>query len=246
MRISSIFKTDKISKSPNMQVVSLIKESIKQSNEELFRDMYLYKNHKKGKKSKDFCCSIYLKGYQMHDEYIEIKDGGRVIINFSSPDLEFIEDLYNGMIEKKIFNYKQFSLEKEKIIMVKEKKIEENIVTFRTLSPIAIKSKEGRFIDIDDINYQGEMNYIINQTLENYRGYGLKQPIKFIPINMKKVVVKEDIEDFKKITDKKVFYVNSYKGEFKLVGDVEDLNLIYKLGIGFRRNQLFGMVEVIG
>ncbi|WP_455539201.1 CRISPR-associated endoribonuclease Cas6 [Terrisporobacter sp.] len=245
MRFSVIFEADNTPRYSNMQDVSVVKESLKLSNIDLLNNMYFDGNGKKIKNSKSFCSSRYIENYEMQEDVINIKEGGKVVLNFSSPDIDFMTDLYNGIMEKKNFNYKGFELKKKKIIMIKEKKIQENSAIFKTLSPIAIKSKYGKFMDIEDENYEKELNYIINKSLENYRGYGLKEYIKFIPLNMKKIVVKEEIEDFKNVSNKRLFCVNSYKGTFQLIGDKEDLNLIYKLGIGFRRNQSFGMVDLV-
>lgn len=41
------------------------------------------------------------------------------------------------------------------------------------------------------------------------------------------------------------FYINAYKGEFILRGDKEDLNVIYKMGVGNRRSQAKGMVDIV-
>ncbi|GAA3656465.1 CRISPR-associated endoribonuclease Cas6 [Asaccharospora irregularis] len=246
MRFSVEFETDKTPLHSNMQDVSIVKEAIKESNTELFNEMFLNKNHKDSRNKKHYCCARYVTNYEIKEDLINIKEGGKVILNFSSPDLEFMTDLYNGLMDKVIFNYKGFILKKKKIIMIKEKSIKGRRAVFKTLSPIAIRTKEGRFIDIEDSNYEEEMNYIINKILENYRGYGAKEYIRFKPINMKKKVIKEEIEDFKRITQKRFLYVNSYIGTFELSGDTEDLNLIYKLGVGHRRCQSFGMVDVIG
>jgi CRISPR-associated endoribonuclease Cas6 len=62
---------------------------------------------------------------------------------------------------------------------------------------------------------------------------------------MKKVVVKENIRSSAENTDKAIFYVNAYSGIFKLSGDVEDLNYIYQGGIGYRRSQGFGMIDIV-
>ena len=81
--------------------------------------------------------------------------------------------------------------------------------------------------------------------LNNYRGYGLKRELSFESLDMKKVVVKEPLRDFKKVTNREYQYVNAFKGKFELIGDIEDLNDIYKLGIGFKRGQAFGNLDVV-
>ena len=58
--------------------------------------------------------------------------------------------------------------------------------------------------------------------------------------------MKEDIRAFRENTNKPFYYVNSYAGKFVLEGDIADLKDVYVLGLGFKRNQGFGMIEVVG
>ena len=153
--------------------------------------------------------------------------------------------IYNGFVKKKQYKYKEYELKKIRVDLVKEKKITKEQVIFKTLSPICVKNKEGKFLDIDDNEYLKELNYVTNMILNNYRGYGLKRELSFESLDMKKVVVKEPLRDFKKVTNREYQYVNAFKGKFELIGDIEDLNDIYKLGIGFKRGQAFGNLDVV-
>ncbi|MPN29686.1 hypothetical protein SDC9_177139 [bioreactor metagenome] len=132
-----------------------------------------------------------------------------------------------------------------KVSLVKESDIDSEEVVFNTLSPICIKDDIGKFLDIDSDNYVGELNYITDMVLKNYRGYGLKKELKFENISLKKIVVKEPMREFKQITNREYQFVNSYRGKFILRGDSEDLNDIYRLGIGFKRGQGFGNIEAV-
>jgi CRISPR-associated endoribonuclease Cas6 len=40
-------------------------------------------------------------------------------------------------------------------------------------------------------------------------------------------------------------YITGNTGIFKLSGDAEDLNMLYKIGIGNRTGQGFGMLEIL-
>lgn len=242
MKIKCEYKTNKFPLMYHMMIVSLIKESIKKSSKEYYEKLYVYDN-KKNKQIKNFTFSVFMNGYEINGEIAEIKKGITVII--STPDLELGINLYNGLLNTKEFRYKSFQLEKQHISLIKEKTINEDEATFKTLSAIAIKNKEGKFIDINNEDYEKELNYISDLTLKTHRGYGLREPLKFIPISMKKVVVKEEISGFKEITNKNIMYVNAYSGVFKLVGAREDLEELYKSGVGHRRSQGFGNIDLV-
>ncbi|APQ75867.1 CRISPR-associated endoribonuclease Cas6 [Clostridium botulinum] len=243
MKLSCEYKTEKIPIAYSMMFVSLIKEALKKSDEEYFKSLYMYEDIKKNKKTKDFCFSVYLKDFSKEENVFIIKD--KIIFNISSPNYEFMIKLYNGLLKITNFKYKEFYINKVKINLVNDKNIENNNHVFNTLSPICVKNKENKCLNIDDSNFNKELNYITNKTLENFRGYGLLEELKFYPIQMKKKVVKEDISTFRENTKKQYYYVNSYAGIFKLEGNVNDLKDIYRLGVGFKRNQGFGMIEVL-
>ncbi|KYO67321.1 CRISPR-associated endoribonuclease Cas6 [Thermovenabulum gondwanense] len=242
MRFTAIFSTDKLPQANNMLFVSLMKEAIQKSNPEYYEKIYFY-DGKKNKRPKNFCFSIFVKDFEVMDEFYHIKD--KIFLNISTPDYECGVNIYNGLLKIKNFNYKNFYLNREKIFLVREKKINDNQVVFKTLSPILIKDKNNNFLEPKNEKFNEEMNYICNEILRNYRGIGLKRPLTFQDISLRKKVVKQEIEGFTQITGKKIFYANAYAGLFKLEGDVSDLDDLYKLGIGFRRSQGFGMIEVV-
>ncbi|WZL74330.1 CRISPR-associated endoribonuclease Cas6 [Clostridiaceae bacterium 35-E11] len=243
MRLKCEYKTDEIPFSHNMLFVSLIKEALKRSDPDYFNHLYFYYGHA-NKQSKNFTFAVYIKDYAMVEDKFKVND--RVVFNISSPDLEFMIKLYNGLLKIHEFEYKGFILQKLRIELVKEKQISQNEVIFKTLAPICIKNKNNYFMKIEDEGYIDEFNYIADVILKNYRGNGLRKRLTFIPVDMKKIVVKEKIKGFNDRTNKNHMHVNAYTGIFKLKGSNEDLKDLYMLGIGFKRNQGFGMVEVIG
>ncbi len=243
MKLSCEYKTEKIPIAYSMMFVSLIKEALKKSDEEYFRSLYMYEDTKKNKKSKDFCFSVYLKDFSKEEDIFIIKD--KVIFNISSPNYEFMIKLYNGLLNINNFKYKEFFINRVKINLVNDKEIQNRQQVFNTLSPICVKDKENKYLNIEDSNFNKELNYIVNKNLENFRGYGLLEELKFYPIKMRKKVVKEDITSFRENTKRQYYYVNSYAGTFKLEGNVKDLKYIYMLGLGFHRSKGFGMIEVM-
>lgn len=243
MRLRCEYRTEEIPQGYHMMFVSLIKEALNQVDKEYCENLYTYDGNKANKRSKDFTFAVFMNDFELEEEMFLIND--RVVLNLSTPDYEFGIKLYNGLLKLKDFKYKDFSLNQLRIDMLKEAEVGNSPVKFTTLSPICIKDEENTFLDIDDKNYEKELNYIVDKVLENYRGYGLQQKLSFTPMgSFEKVVVKQKIAEFTEKTGRPYYYVNSYQGEFKLEGNKEDLQDIYQLGVGFKRNQGFGMVEV--
>jgi CRISPR-associated endoribonuclease Cas6 len=242
MRFSCEYKTSKLPVANKMMFVSLIKNALINSNKDYFEELYYYED-KKNKATKNFTFSLYMKDFKLEGDCFEI--GGKVILNISTPDYGLGINLFNGLMKINHFSFKEFELHKIKISIIKEKCITEKSVIFKTLSPIFIKNKDNLDLSPEDRKYLKELNYISNTILKNYRGYGLREELDFKVVNMKKTVVKEEITDFTNVTGKKYLYANGYSGAFMLSGDIEDLRDLYMLGLGFKRNQGFGMVEVV-
>ncbi|AOT70855.1 CRISPR-associated endoribonuclease Cas6 [Geosporobacter ferrireducens] len=242
MRLKCEYKASKIPITYQMMFVSLIKEALKISDSDYFQKLYKY-GDAANKQSKNFTFAVYMKDYEIADEIFSIKD--KVVLNISSPDLEFMIKVYNGLLKLNQFKYKDYLLNKIRIDLVKEKEITSSEVMLKTLSPICIKTKNHRFMKPEDETYVDELNYIADIVLRNYRGQGLQEKLDFIPLQMKKTVVKEEIRDYKANTGDKHLQIHAYAGTFKLKGNVDDLKDLYALGISFKRNQGFGMVEVI-
>ena len=222
--------------------VSLIKNLLSNYCEDYYNEIYTY-NEGKNKKTKNFTFSVFMKDFK-REEDVFLTD--KVTLNISSPDKKLILYLYNSLIKMKEYEYEgKYKICKDTVQIINHKKIDKDYCIFKTMSPIAVKDKSGKFLNVDDVKYCESLNYIINQSLINYRGKGLLREIEFIPVDLKKVVVKEKIASFTEKTGKEYMYVNSYSGVFMLKGDNEDLNDIHKLGIGFRRNQCFGMIDLI-
>lgn len=130
--------------------------------------------------------------------------------------------------------------------MLNEKKIENDSVTFKTLCPALIETKDGKPIlpsdNVEDFNI--EFNAIHDRIFKDIRGYGLKRALEFEPLSLKKQVVKHTLEGFREKTGKPYMTLTCFEGSFRLSGDPEDLRLLYQIGIGLRTGQGFGMVEV--
>ena len=244
MRIECIFRTQKIPVSYQYLMASVIKGAISSSSEEKFEEIYHYED-KKTKQSKSFCFSVFMRQFEMVEDEFKTKDGFSLII--STPDSDLLLHIYNGLLAKKAYQYKEYELFVLRVNLLKEQLPTKSLATFKTLSPIAIKDKAGKFLspkmDVDE--YTTNLNYTANQTLQNVRGFGLKVPLVFTAIDMKRQVVKLKHEEFKALNDEQILYVNAFRGVFELQGDPEDLALLTQTGIGLRRSSGFGNVQLI-
>ena len=197
MRMKVEFATSRFPRYYNVLGVSLIKEAIKKSSQDYYKNLYFYKD-KSNKTSKNFTYSFYIKGYEIDGEDFIVKD--RVVMYISTPDLELGLHIYNGLINKKTIRYKNYEMTTLRVDLVKESNIYGEEAVFNTLSPICIKDSSGKFLDFSHENYIKELNYIVNTVLKNYRGYGIKRNIEFENLDLKKVVVKEPFSKFQNIT----------------------------------------------
>lgn len=220
-----------------MMISSIIKKNLEKSDKEYMQRLYYYKD-RKNLIIKPFCCSLFLYDYKIDDNEIHIKN--EFFISISSPDKMFIHKMIQGM--NKNYVYKKYKLH------LVNYKVSDDIKHFKsskikcsTLSPLYVTNKEHKPISVNSEHFEKELNYICNISLQIYRGQGLKKPLKFIPLNMKKIVSKEIISSFSK---KDFYYIEAYKGTFILKGDPEDLYLLLQLGIGFRRSEGFGAIKL--
>lgn len=230
-----------------MMITSLIKHSLQQSDEDYFKNMYYYEE-KKNKKIKPFTFSVFFRDYKIEKDIVNLNGNGTVLV--STCDYNFGINLYNGLLKLKDSKYeyeykRSFTIMLEKITLEKEKDINQSRIFCKTLSPIHVKNKNNKPLDINEEAFNEELNYICNLSLENFRGEGLREKLCLTPVKMNKVVAKEKISDFKKINNKEYIYIEGYKGTFYLEGNIQDLKSLMQIGLGFRRSEGFGMIDIV-
>jgi len=242
MRIECVFRSDRIPVSYQYLFASVIKGAIENYSKEKFQEIY-YFGDKKTKQSKNFCFSVFMKNFKMVKGDFEMKGDIKLIV--SSPDSELMLYIYNGLLAKREVKYKDYKLILQRVNLLKEQLPTRDEALFKTVSPIAVKGKNGAFLDLEDEEYNEALTYISDEMIRGFRGYGLKAPLEFVPVGMKKQVVKLKHEEFKDLNEEQILYVNAYRGMFKLKGDPEDLALITQLGLGFRRSGGFGNLQLV-
>ena len=181
----------------------------------------------------------------------KIFNNGRAILTVSSGSPDFFVRFYNGLKGFKEYKgrYINGSMKILKSEMVEEEVISSNRQKFRTLSPIVVVNKDkypvlpeklkannDAFIIYDDGVFTNELRFSLRCIFN-----GLPD-LKFSHHNGKKAVVKHLIGHN---GSEKVIKIVAYQGTFILEGEPYVLNEIYKYGIGFRRYQGFGCLELV-
>ena len=275
MRIKIDLKSEKLPILYRHRIISLIKESLYQSDPEYKNFLYPDKKSEYSKKVKPFTFSVFIppgcerkKEKFLVDENIEVED---IVFYFppdlslslfiSSCDYQFIINVYNGFLQLKQFDFDPLNNIKmtfKKVFLLNEKKINSNQVILKTNSPILIENASdtpllpepiinGVALDI----FNKEFNTIHDKILQDLRkndgekGPGLYQTLEFKPLNIRKQVVKHTLKGFREKAGKPYMVLTTFSGCFRLRGDPRDLQLLYQSGIGLRTGQGFGMVEVM-
>jgi CRISPR-associated endoribonuclease Cas6 len=265
MRIKILIKAEKIPVIYRHRIVSLIKEALKKSDKD-YKE-FLYGN----KITKPFTFNLVppfkkeIKEAEIQiDNKFKIKDkvfysGSHYFsLYISSPDYRFIISLFNGLKRLKIFDFSSYEnmlVDGEKIVLqiknvavLNERPVKKEEIVFKTNSPIIVEDKNDKPVLFSDKNFERELNEITDRILasSHIKGKGLEKPLRFEPIKMSKQVVKHTLKSFREKTGKPVMYLTGNSGVFKLSGHPKDLEILYKIGIGNRTGQGFGMVEVLG
>ncbi|MEN3042525.1 MAG: CRISPR-associated endoribonuclease Cas6, partial [Fervidobacterium sp.] len=172
MRIMVEFCAEKLPVSSNFLFLSYIKEALMTSNYYYFKGLFYY-GERHNKITKSYTYAVIPRNFYVKKDELVFNNDSRVEFILSTPDYEFVINLYNGILRIENFSYKDYRLKLKKIRVLKEKVINTEEVVFNALSPICIKNKQGKYLDIKDPEFNRELNYVANLILKNYRGYGL-------------------------------------------------------------------------
>ncbi|MCX7757927.1 MAG: CRISPR-associated endoribonuclease Cas6 [candidate division WOR-3 bacterium] len=247
-------------------LISLVKEAIKKSGSdgEQFYNKYYSSNI-----PKPFTFSAYFPSKSDNSKNMI----GENYFNFyfSSNNYEFLMRVYNGLNYIKNEKFILFNTEIEDIKnfnLLPEKRFDKNEITFKTLSPFLVRSiKNG-----DNYVYPSNLNIKLNKgedkkkefkyweevSLEDFKNNLLnsinslilkeipeiKEKVESIEISDQSIVVPIS-HGSSNINHKYFMTFPGIKGQLKIKANPEILKLFYDLGIGARRSEGFGMLEVI-
>lgn len=237
LRFSVTYKVECLPLQYRMKVYSLIKEAVKISDNDYYKELFIRSKND----IKPFSFSTFLLDFKIMENKINLKE---LSITISS-SMEFALHAFNGLKQLKTYEIEGIYLKQTNIRILKEAVITTNNVCFKTLSPILIEDSDGNPLAPNDDNYEKELNYFANLQVQRAAQRDLYQQLRFTPIRMSKQVIKESNRMFNESHKNSSLFFTTYKGVFKLEGHPEDLQILYQYGIG-KRTAFFGLVEYEG
>ncbi|HPC38738.1 MAG TPA: CRISPR-associated endoribonuclease Cas6 [Exilispira sp.] len=241
-------------------LISLIKESIKKSGDdgEQFYDRYYTSNN-----AKPFTFSTYIPSKRLNN--INYLNGEYIVFFFSSYDYEFLIRVYNGLMKIKKYPFLSSKIGAIKDFNILSKKSFNQKAIFKTLSPFLVRNVENGDIYVypESAEINSRDKNIVNA--KNWQSLDEKEFIeKHLSTSLKNLVKQHlSIDDFPfsiKLLNPVIVPVihsssnplHSFKKTFPAIKcnmEIESfseiLNLIYDIGIGARRSEGFGMLEVV-
>ncbi|MEN3203712.1 MAG: CRISPR-associated endoribonuclease Cas6 [Atribacterota bacterium] len=252
MRLQVVFKVERVPLLYRNAFMSFLKEVLQAtpSGERRFHALFFY-GHRKNKAPKPFCFAVRFahdrERFAQEQEWLYLTSP--LFLYFSVFEAGLLVDFYNGLLQETVYPFckGEFVLPRPvRILPLREKKILKDEVRFRTLAPVLIEddSQKPLLPDEDPQAFLRELNYYADAMLLGVRGKGLAQELGFEPLKIRKEVVKHAIREGER--ESRVYTFTCFSGEFLLRGDPQDLYDIQVLGLGRRRAQGFGMLEVVG
>ncbi len=221
--------------------MSLVKEAICFGNDDNEIYQKYYGDHRQNAQ-KPFTFSVQLPVKEKEKGRF-ILENNRIGFHFSSRDPVFLISVYNGLVNLKK-DYPLFPRQKieiRNIHLEKNMVIDSDEIVFKTYSPFIVRDiqdKKGKgFISFDHEDFEKNLFYSVENLCKNFisKDYELSREHAEILL----VKCRADI-------------ISHYGGEIgtsgiiKIKAPAEVLQLVYDAGLGAKRSQGFGMLEVVG
>jgi CRISPR-associated endoribonuclease Cas6 len=210
--------------------VSLIKAALEKSNPRLFE--YYYSEHR----LKPFTFSVYFPALQKSGKVGKLHVGKKVKFNFSTSSQELATYTYNGIIKNRHYPLFENEISFRSAYLLPPKIIKSQEVIFKTISPVLINNKgaSDRYLLPDEEGFRDGLNFAVEEICGNFLNGQTVTKIDFEPLKIKRKVIWHYGQ-----------HRSGFIGLFCIRGERELLQLIYDIGLGMRRNQGFGMLEVV-
>jgi CRISPR-associated endoribonuclease Cas6 len=239
MRIKADFRmsTNWLVKDYRGIFMALIKSVFMKYDPFLFTKLYGIEEQKR-KVNKPFTFSVRFPQYKRIDGN-KMLCGEKISLLFSSDEEILITAFYNGLKAKQkiiIGENNPITFELENIQLLPLKRIQTNKVLFRTISPILVNDKGSNldYLSPDKPEFARAFKFIIAEQARQFQIPCSEDMITFEISTMKKL----PLSHFNQT-------MTSWLGEFVLQAPANVLQLVYDTGIGVRRSQGFGMLEIV-
>jgi CRISPR-associated endoribonuclease Cas6 len=235
-------------------ISSLIKEAINKGD----NTGKLYENYfgdRKKNKTKPYTFSVYIPLPQSVEEqgknYL-LTESNKLSFHFSSIDYELSTAVYNGLLQISKDNYKaqkgksnefklfNYSVSIRDFYLKLDEQIQTTKALFKILSPIVVRRLENRkgkgYVTFMDKDFTKMLYYSVRNSAQNFISPEYKLEESEFKVNLKdpeKVGVYHYTE-----------VIPATTGLIEIEAPMNILQLLYDVGIGARRNQGFGMLDL--
>lgn len=183
---------------------------------------------------------------QIEDDIYFLEGKQRFIIRSCNEFLlEYLNLVFTHLDTFDFSEYNLFTCNSQKVFIkflkseiIKENEITKNKIKLKTLSSIILTdSKHSEVSIFDNLDYYNEIfNKRCSLKIQAIKKRDLFLPLKITPVEIEKTKTKHLFK-----TEMLVF--NGFKGSFILEGNYKDLDLLFRVGLGNRNSQGFGMVD---
>ena len=222
-------------------IMSLIKEGIKNHNPEIYEE---YWGKKPENKTKPFTFSVHIPAARA-------KKGKKGLLEFDTPfirlhvssaDTAFLMYIYNGLVNTSDYTPFDTPIRLGRFSLEIEKNITGSSILFKILSPVVVRkieNKKGRgYLTCEDEGFDEALFFGIKNLCGHYLEPGFelrREDFSLSTEQCKKTIISHYNEA-----------VSATSGIIGISAPGEVLDLVYRAGIGVKRSQGFGMVEVVG
>lgn len=217
-------------------IMSFIKMSLENYSEEEFNKLY----HAKDPIMKPYTFAVFFKNPKFEEDFILLQDK-KVELNFSIQDYNIAINIYNSFNHQlhKAFPLNQNYMTLQKISIVPEKQIKTDEIVVKFMSPLVVRehnneTKKDYYYSFKHEKFEEMLKINIKEEIKNTDiPEKLVDTFSIEAVNAKKAVIK--------------FYekqIETSLGVYKLKGNPELLDYLYKAGIGSKRSSGFGMFSI--
>jgi CRISPR-associated endoribonuclease Cas6 len=208
---------------------SLLKEAIHRASPACFA-RYYSRLHT----LKPFTFSIFFPGLTGREgNHFEV--GSKAILNFSTSCPELCASVYNGLLQLRSFLIFENKVELERLFLKPKISITQDAAVFKTMAPVLVntKGKPDWYLLPGDKGFEEGLAFSVREIGRAFLGMP-EASVEFRQIAVRRKVVRHYNMD-----------MQGFVGTFELRGSPTVLNLIYDIGLGVRRSQGFGMLELV-
>lgn len=235
MRILIQLDVKKLPQQYRMILLAFIKEMLRKGDSELYSHLY----NSNERKPKKLTYSLYMRDFKLNEGAYIMKGA---TLTFSTSDPRIGVAFMNGLMGTKTFKYSEnIIFNVQSINLENEVNIQHTVGEFKVLNGLLVENTQKKPLLVTDLDFEKELNYIMNRKFEALYGRKLKSSIEIVDHRLKKIVVQETNRHAKGVR----LYYTGQKGTITLKGHHEDLTLMLQDGLGLRTSSGWGTLSYI-